>query len=38
MKGSITIVGLGPGSEKLISSEVQDAISNALIVVNFPLS
>ena len=35
MKGSITIVGLGPGSEKLISSEVQDAISNASDIVGY---
>ena len=35
MKGSITIVGLGPGSEKLISTEVQDAISNASDIVGY---
>ena len=35
MKGSVTIVGLGPGSRNLISPEVSKAISNATDVVGY---
>ena len=35
MRGSVTIVGLGPGSDDLISPEVNKAISNATDIVGY---
>lgn len=35
MRGSVTIVGLGPGSDDLISPEVSKAISNATDIVGY---